>query len=32
MNTTRLCAGSAGTVLATLLLLFVQLQGAGLVA
>ena len=32
MNTTRLCAGSAGTVFATLLLLFVQLQGHGLVA
>lgn len=32
MNTTRLCAGSAGTVLATLLLLCAQLQGAGLVA
>lgn len=30
MNTTRLCAGSAGTVLATLLLLLVQLQDAAL--
>ena len=30
MNTARLCACSAGTVLATLLLVFAQLPGSGL--